>query len=178
MAFDSNNLYLDRATTNSTTPQVGVAMHKYLSTTDTLSTITASGYFNDAYQTAPSNNSNAPIQLQVGDAMLIEGSNGTAMYQVTAVSPNVTVSTLPLTAAGTVIAAAEYTTVGGSATEVISLPGKGITGSSVVVATLNTAGTTPRTISSVFAGTNQISVVFSGDPGNNTIINYIVTSPV
>lgn len=178
MAFDSSNLYLDRAATNSTTPQVGVAMHKYKSTTDTLSTITASGYFNNAYSTAPSNNSNAPIQLQVGDAILIEGSNGTAMYQITAVTPNVTVSTLPLTAAGTVIAAAVYTTTGGSATEVISLPGLGITATCAVSVILKTAGATPRTVSRAYAGTNDLTVVFSGDPSNDHVINYIITTAV
>lgn len=178
MAFDSSSLYLDRATTNSTTPEVGIAVHKYKSTVDALATITASAYFNSAYQTPPSNNENAPIQLQVGDAIFINGTDGSALYQISAVSPNVTVSAFPTSAGGAVIAAAVYTTVGGSATEVISLPGKGITNSSVVSVDLDTAGTTPRTVTSATAGTNQISVIFSGDPGNNTLINYIVTNPV
>ena len=86
MPFNSQNLYLDRATMNSTTPQVGVAFHKYKSDTDSLATIAAAGYFNSVYQVEP-NNPNAPIQLQVGDAILLQGTDATAAYIFTSVTP-------------------------------------------------------------------------------------------
>lgn len=94
MSLQLENLFLDRASLHSTTPPVGVAIHKYKSTTDTLATISASGYFNSAYSLPPSNNSTQPIQLQVGDVMVANGTNGTALYQVTAVTPNVTLAAL------------------------------------------------------------------------------------
>lgn len=56
----------------------------YESSTDNLATIGASGYFNDiAYN------------LSVGDYLYIKGSDGSNLYGVTAVSPNVTIAANP-----------------------------------------------------------------------------------
>ena len=174
MAFDATGLYLDRANFNSTTPQIGVGMHKYKSTTDTLATIAASGYFNDAYSPAPANNENEPVQLQTGDAILINGTDGTAVYQFTAVTPTATMTALSISPAIPTLLATNYTTVGGSATEVIALPGLGIGVVSTISVDLHTPGAAPVTVLSAFAGVDQVTVVFSADPSNDTVINLIV----
>lgn len=176
MAFNSAYLYLDRAAFNSTTTaDVGVGLHKYASDTDLIATITATGYFNNAVQAPESNNTNAPVQLQVGDAILIEGTDATAFYSVTALTPDVTVTAIAAPATEQVTAAGLFTTVGGGATQVISLPGLGITAASVCSVVINTVGVTPRTVTTAACGTNNITVVMSGDPTTDHVLNYIVT---
>ena len=116
MAFNSDNLYLDRATTNSTTPEIGVAFHKYKSNTDNIGTITTAGYFNQAYQLPPTNNANAPVQIQIGDAMMIKGTDGTVVYQITAVTPNITMTPLVTNVMGALIAANNLSDLANKAT--------------------------------------------------------------
>jgi len=52
----------------------------YKSSTDTLSTIQASAYFNTVAR-----------RLNTGDMIIIQGSDGRSLLEVTATSPNVTV---------------------------------------------------------------------------------------
>lgn len=65
-----------------------------------------------------------------------------------------------------------YTTVGGNAAEVIAVVGAA-SGDKVVVGLLND-GSNNRTIVSAVAGTDTLTITFSGDPGNDAIISYMV----
>jgi hypothetical protein len=71
-----------------------------------------------------------------------------------------------------VIAAGLFTTVGGDATE--SITATGATASDVVVVTVNTVGATPRTVTSAVGATDAITVVLSGDPSTDHVLNYLV----
>ncbi len=51
----------------------------YTDTDETLATLSASGYFNDVDH-----------RLTIGDSIFMRGSDGSAQYEITAVSPNVT----------------------------------------------------------------------------------------
>jgi len=65
-----------------------------------------------------------------------------------------------------------YTTTGGAAAEVITVTGA-VAGDKVIVS-LYDNGTNNVSIVSAVAGTDQITVTFSADPGNDTIIAYQV----
>jgi len=65
-----------------------------------------------------------------------------------------------------------FTTVGGAAAEVISVPG--VVGTDKVIVSLYDAGTNTVSIASAVAGTDQITVTFSADPGNDAVIAYVV----
>lgn len=66
-----------------------------------------------------------------------------------------------------------YTTVGGAATEVITLAG--VVATDRVQVTLANDGTNNVSVLSAFTGVGNVSVVFSADPGNDAIINLLVT---
>lgn len=72
--------------------------------------------------------------------------------------------------------AGNFTTVGGDATESISL--SGVTSSDLAIVLLKTAGATPRTIVSSAAGTDAVSVVMSGDPSTDHVLTYLVLRAV
>lgn len=71
-----------------------------------------------------------------------------------------------------VIAAGEFTTAGGDANEAIAV--SGALASDISIVTLNTPGSTPRTVSSSNMAAGQINVVMSGDPSTDHVLNYIV----
>jgi len=50
----------------------------------------------------------------------------------------------------------------------------GVAATDVVIATLQTAGSTPRTILTAIPTTNTITVTFSGDPSTDHIVSYMV----
>lgn len=66
--------------------------------------------------------------------------------------------------------AANYTTVGGAAAEAITVTGAAAT--DVPLVTLQDNGTGNVTIASVAVTTNTLTVTFSGDPGDDTVISY------
>lgn len=66
---------------------------------------------------------------------------------------------------------ARYTTVGGAAAEAITVTGLAAT--DLVFVRLVSGGTSSRTISSWAATLNTLTVTFSGNPGNDAIIEYI-----
>lgn len=68
-----------------------------------------------------------------------------------------------------------HTTVGGAAAEDVAIVG--VLPTDVVVVTLHTAGSTPRTISKAEAGTDEVTITFSGDPAADHIVNIFVTRP-
>ena len=70
------------------------------------------------------------------------------------------------------VAAAEFTTVGGSATQTITVPG--VLASDIVIASLAAQGGTPRTILTAATTADTITVVMSGDPSATHVISYAV----
>jgi hypothetical protein len=68
--------------------------------------------------------------------------------------------------------AGTFTTAGGDANESISVTG--VASTDIVSVTVKTAGATPRSIVSAAAGTNAISVVLSGDPSTDHVLQYVV----
>jgi len=81
----------------------------------------------------------------------------------------------PMLGGGLIIAAGIHETVGGAATESITLAG--VVATDVAVVTLHTAGAAAKTIASVKAGAGKIDVVFSGDPAADHVLNYCVIRP-
>lgn len=80
MAFSLNNW--DKLSQAGLTQMI--VLWGYVSSTDTLATIGASAYFNDVAD-----------HLTIGDYIYIRGSDGSNLYAVTAVSPNVTIAANP-----------------------------------------------------------------------------------
>jgi hypothetical protein len=68
--------------------------------------------------------------------------------------------------------AGEHTTVGGSATEAITVTG--VLATDLVLATLHTAGATPRTIVTAVASADTVTITFSGDPSTDHVVTYTV----
>lgn len=68
--------------------------------------------------------------------------------------------------------AGKRTTTGGSATEAFTVTG--VLSTDIVLATLQTAGGTPRTLLTSAPTTNTITLVFSGDPSTDHIVSYEV----
>lgn len=68
--------------------------------------------------------------------------------------------------------AGKHTTVGGDATEVITVTG--LLTSDVVHVTVQTAGVTPREIVASVLTADTITVTLSGDPSNDHILAYSV----
>jgi len=81
----------------------------------------------------------------------------------------------PMLGAGLIVAAGLHETVGGAATESITLAG--VVATDVAVVTLHTAGAAAKTIASAKAGAGKIDVVFSGDPAADHVLNFIVIRP-
>lgn len=65
-----------------------------------------------------------------------------------------------------------FTTLGGDASESISVPGA--LGTDIVQLSVKTAGGTPRSIVAAAAGTDAIAVTMSGDPSTDHVLQYIV----
>lgn len=70
------------------------------------------------------------------------------------------------------VGAGLFTTVGGDATESITVSGAAV--GDVVHVTVNTVGATPRTVTTAIAASNAITVTMSGDPSTDHVLNYIV----
>ena len=138
----------------------------YVSATDTLTTIKAANYFNDFKD-----------QLTINDNLYIVGTDGAQYVKVTAVSPNVTVTTLASeNQSHIVFVAATHTTAGGSATEVITVAGA--LASDLAFVVLETAGGVPVTILTAKAGAGDITVVFSADPSADHVVSYMLLRAV
>lgn len=67
--------------------------------------------------------------------------------------------------------AGKFTTLGGDATEVITVTGLAAT--DVVVVTVQTAGGTPRSVVDAIPTTNTLTVTMSGDPSTDHILSYV-----
>lgn len=75
-----------------------------------------------------------------------------------------------------VVGAGLHTTAGGDATESITATGA-VAGDTVLV-TVNTNGATPRTVTTAIATTDAITVVLSGDPSTDHVLNWVVLRTV
>lgn len=67
---------------------------------------------------------------------------------------------------------ANYTTTGGAAAEAITVTGAAAT--DIPLVTMQDDGTSDVTIVSAVVTTNTLTVTFSGDPGNDTVISYVL----
>jgi len=172
----------------------------YVSSTDTLATIVASGYFNYYAQY----NRGLRDQLAIGDLIWCAGSDAGAWVRITAIVPNVTTSqdvfppgsvntadladdavTNPkidddavslenldagITPSHLIRFAGQHTTAGGAADEAITVTGAAATDLAFVQ--MVDDGTSNVTIVDAVVTTDTLTVTFSGDPGNDTIVNY------
>lgn len=68
--------------------------------------------------------------------------------------------------------AGTFTTVGGDASEAITVTGAAA--SDIVAVTVKTAGATPRSIVAATAASNAINVTMSGDPSTDHVLQYVV----
>ena len=79
-----------------------------------------------------------------------------------------------------VVAAGEFTTLGGDTDETIAITG--LLATDIVLVNLHTAGATPVTIIDASASADQIDVDMSADPSTDHVLSYIVyravTTPV
>ena len=163
-----------------------VNVFTYASPNDTVATIIASNYFLAQY-----------ASLNVGDIIWGKGTDAAFACQVTASSSSsVTVASMGLTTSigtanivnGAVTLAklatgvspeavvkfsAQYTTVGGAAAEAITVTGALDTDLAFVQ--LVAPGSNTVSVNYAVVTADTLTVTFSGDPGNNAIINYLVT---
>lgn len=75
-----------------------------------------------------------------------------------------------------VVAAGEFTTVGGDTAEAITVTGALATDLAVV--TLHTAGSSATTIVTASAAADVVNVVFAGDPSDDHVVTYLVLRAV
>jgi hypothetical protein len=68
--------------------------------------------------------------------------------------------------------AGSFTTLGGDASETITVTGAAAT--DIVVVTVKTAGATPRSVVAAAAALNSIAVTMSGDPSTDHVLYYHV----
>lgn len=73
------------------------------------------------------------------------------------------------------VGSGDFTTVGGDATEVITVTGA-LPGDTAYV-TVKTNGATPRTISSFAVTADTLTVTMSGDPADDHVLSYAVYHP-
>lgn len=127
-------------------------------------------------------------EIALADGKVLIG-NGSGVAAANTLSGDVTVSNAGVTAIGAnkvtkamlasaitpshvVVYAGEFTTVGGDADEAITVTGAA--GTDLVLVSLKTKGSTPRTILTAAAATNAINIVMSGDPSTDHVITYMV----
>lgn len=172
MAFDSAGLAIDRGVNNSITNPVSPAIHRYVSTTDTLATILASAYFNNALPTSSGYTlTNQAGTLEIGDLMYVVATDNNALIEVTAISPNVTTSYFSTDAPYAIVYAGAQSNGGGSATIAITVTG--VLAADLAFAAIESS-TNAVSIQKVTTTSNTVTVLLSGDPGAGTVINYQV----
>lgn len=181
LAFNSGVVTTDQG------PENGPAMFTYASAADNIATVTAADYFSDVV-----------YDLNVGDIIIIEASDGNGMYVVDAVDKTLgTISVVSFAPAGAVDTAnlvngavtlakldsgiapshivkfaAEYTTAGGAAAEAITV--NGVAATDLVFVQLKDEGTNTVAVVKAAATLNTVTVTFDADPGNDAIIYYQV----
>ncbi len=129
-----------------------------------------------------------PGEVALTSAHLLVG-NGSNVAADVAVTGDVTISNAGVTAIGAakvVLAmlatgvtpshvvkfAGKHTTAGGNATEAKTVTG--VASTDVVVATLQSATGTPRTLLTTAPTTDTLTFIFSGDPSTTHVVSYVV----
>lgn len=174
-------------------------LYTYNTGDDTVAQVSASGYFNYFLQ---NQNTNIRGELYVSDWILVSATDGAVALKVTSVAGPITTAdintggintadladnavttpkiadanvTLAKLAAGitpshVVKYAAQYTTTGGGAAEGIAIAG--VLATDLAFVQLVDGGTGTVTVSIAVCTADTLTVTFSGDPGNDAVINY------
>lgn len=110
MAFVLNNWGRGSSTVSDTTTE-----YRYKSSTDTLATIATAAYFNGVKEA-----------LNIDDTIYIVGSDGAALYSVSAVSPDVTIGQAASNSDSTTLTAAQFIGMYANPVELVAAPGAGL----------------------------------------------------
>lgn len=154
-----------------------------ISTSDTLSTITTSGYITTQSAVIESLNSGSfewedddliAISYSGGDGLFQRNSTTNTFYVVPLTTGSVSLSNLAtgITPSHVAKFGAIYTTSGGAAAEVVSIPG--VVATDIVIATLYDDGLSNVSLDNAFSGVDQITLTFSADPGTTAKVNYVI----
>lgn len=171
MAFDKDNLHKLGGN------MLGLTTYFYSTSVDDIATVKANGYF-------------VTTTFNVGDIIFIEATDGPRVARVSAGGTS-TVETVDYTGvlpADDSIEASHlkdtaayyyaglFTTTAGSSTQTLTVTGAAV--GDVVTATMNTRGATPRGIESKkVTAANTVTFEFSGDPGNDHVVNVVLFKP-
>ena len=157
MAFNKNSFYrLDTGYQQDSAPK----LWGYATAADNSAAVEASGYFP------------AQAALNVGDIIYAKTSDGYLLMYVTSAEEPVTTAALTNEVGGPyVISNSIYTTTGGASSEVIT--GSYVTGD-IVQATMHSVGASAHTLVEAYAGSGEVTLSFSGDPGADTKVNLTV----
>jgi hypothetical protein len=157
MAFDSNKIARIGSSQTTQIPTIW----QYISSSDTINTISADGYFNEIID-----------RLQIGDRIfIVDSANKSAGLIVQSFLGGTVKTESDGPGEFKVVAGGTHLTTGGSATE--SFPVSGVLVSDVTLVTMNTPGAA-TTINRSIALAGAVEVAFNVDPTNNTIVNYMV----
>lgn len=133
---------------------------------DNLTAIKTDGYFNPIAR-----------QINVGDKIyIVDNASEKDLVVVTAVSPDVTVSSILSGGAPySIVFAGQEQSTGGSQSESYSVPG--VLATDLVFIQMNVIGASAVTVLGAGAGPDQLLVTYSADPSNDHQINYQVVRP-
>jgi hypothetical protein len=139
----------------------------YISTTDTLAVITASGYFNEII-----------TELAVNDWIKIVGQDGYEIVVVTSVTTNVTVvDILGALPSHITVAGGTLTSLNGGAIENHTVTGA-VAATDLAFTTMKSDGAVPVTIlASAIASDDQLTITYSGVPAADHIFYYQIVRP-
>lgn len=168
MAFTATSFYNDRGTYNSQTTDNMPALHKYGSATDTLSEITASGYFDEAAIGEDSPGAVTPII--VSDIISIKGTDESGLFKVTGVSP-VTIDGVESDSNFNIFSSTAEIVAGGSTSAVIAIPG--VLSTDLVYVTFANL-TNNAYIVNTTAAADQVTLGFNVDPGPSQVNIQVV----
>lgn len=142
----------------------------YILTDDTVAQVLTAGYLNHSVD--------AGYSFTQGDIVCVitqaspTARKKAAIYQIDHNSSNWNL--IPL-ASSPLLRMAQYTTVGGAAAEAITIAGVQSTDLAFIQIVNN--GTANVTVLEAVCTTNTLTVTFSGNPGNDCIINYQIMRP-
>ena len=97
---------------------------------------------------------------------------GLSSSQIAAGAVNLAKLAAGITPSHVVKFAGTFSTLGGDASEAITVTGAAAT--DIVQVTVKTAGATPRSIVAATAALNAINVTLSGDPSTDHVLQYVV----
>jgi len=74
-----------------------------------------------------------------------------------------------------IVASANFTTLGGAAAEAITIAG--LLSTDIAIVTVRVIGATPRIVTKAVTTANTLTVTFAGDPSTDHVISYLVLRP-